>query len=634
MATTVLLSIVCLLVLGIYVLLGYLAWILVREYAHEEDQPGPLASLHADLKAIFGPDEANLSARARMEKRWEHLKKPALAPLDPLVEWTAELTSAMRAFDERFEIKASGGEVLGACGVRFAPLEGYNMASYDRLLEVWLEESGGERASKFMASRSLLDEGDLKEKLEGQGEVVEDTRGLRIETQALYIEVVPDYFYYDQPYQTWEGETIEWSQEFAFSIWRKGLLHAEERSAVVSGKSGGKPAAAPSNAPIWTLPDPAQVLEAIPRVVQDKKLLAERVKLLEATLENFGAPGKVVDLESSPYNTTFVVTPRAVERRGGRRAAVLMDFKRTADDIARALELTHVRVRQEAEGKRIRIETPNQSRAANFHQIIASQAWREFQRPLKFPLGHGKGGQPVVSSLDELYSILVAGMPGTALDAWLDTLICALLLQHSPAEFRLALIGSQRRGFQEYSGLPHLWTSVAGEGAGRELIQQVFEEFERREAALEEAGVFELRMLNALLDTSGEPRLPWLVLIASELGDLFNEHSGWVDDHLIRLAQVGVRSGVHVVAASQQTERGLTEVLLPRVEAKLTFAVRNIKESRTFNAFLGAERLTDPYEYLLNGPGLLMDVRYRLAPVSEGEIARIVNHWRDQAAPG
>jgi DNA segregation ATPase FtsK/SpoIIIE-like protein len=68
----------------------------------------------------------------------------------------------------------------------------------------------------------------------------------------------------------------------------------------------------------WKLPTFMDLLEPGSEQEIDQKFLLDQARLIEDTLSSFGAPGKVVEINSGPVITQFGVEPDYLERRGGR----------------------------------------------------------------------------------------------------------------------------------------------------------------------------------------------------------------------------------------------------------------------------------------------------------------------------
>jgi hypothetical protein len=410
MATTILLSINCLLVLGIYLLLVYIAWIFFQHFTREEGKPSPLATLREELENFF-EHQPYVPTRVATERRWDHLAKTAMGLPGPIDEWTEEDSNLTVDFDESHEIQSPQGTLLGACGVRTVTISGYNTSRYNRVYEVWLDEKdGGEKVSKFLVNDSIIDDESLQKELAGRGEMVEKSRILWAETQALYIEVMCEYYSVDKGGRSLDEEFEEWINIFEFSIWRKGMVQA----GMVTEGQDEIPSSTPAWESLWTLPEASEVLDEIPWIPQNKRGLRERMALLETALERLDAPASLVDVKSEPYVTSFMVIPRMAKTRRGKRVVRLTKFKEIADDLALALGVSYVEIQDAPQVNRIQIRIPNEGHPRTFHQIIRSDAFAALEQPSRLPLGHGLPGPPGVTSLVELKSLLVGGYPWTA----------------------------------------------------------------------------------------------------------------------------------------------------------------------------------------------------------------------------
>ncbi len=105
-------------------------------------------------------------------------------------------------------------------------------------------------------------------------------------------------------------------------------------------------------APVWLLPDVAEILEPGVEGKADQEFDRERAKLIEDTLLAFGAPAHVVEINRGPTITQFGVEPDFVDVRGGKRVKVKVSkIAALADDLALALAAQSIRVEAPVPGQ-------------------------------------------------------------------------------------------------------------------------------------------------------------------------------------------------------------------------------------------------------------------------------------------
>jgi S-DNA-T family DNA segregation ATPase FtsK/SpoIIIE len=210
-------------------------------------------------------------------------------------------------------------------------------------------------------------------------------------------------------------------------------------------------------------------------------------------------------------------------------------------------------------------------------------------------------------------------------------MILSLLYCQTPRSLRLLLIDPKRIELSLYEGIPHLLHPVvsAPKDATRALKWAVLE-MERRYQLLEAA---QARNLEGYNKTVEQP-LPYLVIIIDELADLMMVSSKEVETSIARLAQMARAAGIHLLIATQRPSVDvLTGLIKANFPARISFKVSSKVDSRTILDVMGAERLLGMGDMLFLPPGTASLQRIHGAYVSEQEIGRVVEFWRQQGEP-
>jgi DNA segregation ATPase FtsK/SpoIIIE-like protein len=237
------------------------------------------------------------------------------------------------------------------------------------------------------------------------------------------------------------------------------------------------------------------------------------------------------------------------------------------------------------------------------------------------PLGAGHDG-PVCRSLLDLDCILVGGVRGYGKTTFLFSALVALLQQHGPHEFQVAIVDPKGFDFSLFDGIPHLWAerSTGAEAAAR-LLADLVAEMEDRGEQFARLGV---RSLEAFNEVSPEP-LPLLLVVIDEVTDLMLEagkQASALQRDLVRLISKGRAAGIILLVATQN----------PKSEVFSTLARGNF---RTRIAFWVSEAVMS--RTILNRPGAehLPQVRGRMLALMEGqseEPAELQGYWLDDEA--
>ncbi|HEY9140108.1 MAG TPA: DNA translocase FtsK, partial [Bryobacteraceae bacterium] len=175
-------------------------------------------------------------------------------------------------------------------------------------------------------------------------------------------------------------------------------------------------------------------------------------------------------------------------------------------------------------------------------------------------------------------------------------------------------------------------------------------EMERRLRLLAEYGVRNIDQFNKKVrKLQEEPRelfaepeetqeelraLPYILILIDELADLMMIEGRNVEESVTRLAQMARAVGMHLVLATQRPSVDvITGLIKANFPARISFRVATRVDSRTILDVMGAEHLLGKGDMLFLPPGSSRLTRFHGAFVTETEINRVVDFWKQQAAP-
>ncbi len=382
------------------------------------------------------------------------------------------------------------------------------------------------------------------------------------------------------------------------------------------------------------LKDPETFVDAV-----DHENLKYMSKLLEQKLEDFGVMGKVVTVLPGPVITRFELEPAP--------GVKINRVVNLADDLALALRAMSIRIIAPIPGKAvIGIEVPNAKReTVLIKEVIASSVFERSKSKLTLAMGKDIVGNPVVSDLDTMPHLLIAGATGTGKSVALNTMICSLLYKAIPDEVKLIMIDPKRIELSVYDGIPHLITPVVTDmkKATNALFWAV-REMERRYRLLSENRVRNIKQYNNKIgkglaekgaaEESFPEVLPYVVIIIDELADLMMVASRDVEVGLTRLAQMARAAGIHLILATQRPSVDiLTGVIKANFPTRLSFQVSSKTDSRTIIDANGAEALLGNGDMLFLPPGTAKLERIHGAYISEEELSKITEFLKAQKPP-
>ena len=385
---------------------------------------------------------------------------------------------------------------------------------------------------------------------------------------------------------------------------------------------------------VWTLPRVVDVLESGTDVDVNSAGIRERVEVIEHTLDSFGAPATVVEINQGPTITQFGVEPNYVVLRGGKRTKVKVGkIASLADDLALALAARSIRIQAPVPGKGyVGIEVPNSAKAlVSLRDVMESDEYGKVKSPLKIGLGQNVAGQPIVADLAAMPHMLIAGTTGSGKSVCVNGLIACLLVQNTPDDLRLVMIDPKRVELTGYNGVPHLAAPVVVD-MDRVIgtLQWALREMDNRYKLFAGVGARNITEYNKKTRRDGNTnKLPYIVIIIDELADLMMLAPEDTERSITRLAQMARATGIHMVIATQRPSVDVvTGLIKANFPARIAFAVASSTDSRVILDTTGAERLLGQGDMLFQSPDAAAPVRLQGCFVSDGELQKLISYWQ------
>ncbi|MCP5099111.1 MAG: DNA translocase FtsK [Chloroflexi bacterium] len=365
-------------------------------------------------------------------------------------------------------------------------------------------------------------------------------------------------------------------------------------------------------------------------------IIREQVEVIEHTLDSFGAPATVVEINQGPTITQFGVEPNFIEQRSGKRTKVKVGkIAGLADDLALALAAESIRIQAPVPGKGyVGIEVPNPAKALVSLRDVMDTA--EFEKaakksPLAIGLGQDVGGQPIVANLDSMPHLLIAGTTGSGKSVCVNGIIACLLLQNSPDTLKLVMVDPKRVELTGYNGIPHLAAPVIVEiDKVIGTLQWALREMDNRYKMFAEIGARNITDFNKKVRRHSKyDPLPYIVIIIDELADLMMLSPEDTERSVTRLAQLARATGMHMVIATQRPSVDVvTGLIKANFPARVAFAVSSGTDSRVILDSTGAERLLGQGDMLFQSPDAAAPVRSQGCFVSDEELAKLIAYWQ------
>jgi S-DNA-T family DNA segregation ATPase FtsK/SpoIIIE len=349
-------------------------------------------------------------------------------------------------------------------------------------------------------------------------------------------------------------------------------------------------------------------------------------EIIVRKLQSFDIPAKIVGRNAGPVVTQYEVQPAPHVK--------VSRIEGLADDLAMALAARSLRIEAPIPGKSaVGIEVPNQDfNIVTLRGILESVdlAGSGTSR-LTFALGRDVAGHAQAVDLAKMPHLLIAGATGSGKSVMVNALITSLLCNSTPDDVRMILMDLKRVELASYNGLPHLLVPVITEpDRAKAALKWAVNEMEGRYRRFAGATARNIRGYN---ETRADPadRMPYIVIIIDELADLMMREGKNVEDPVVRLAQKARATGIHMVLATQRPSVNVvTGLIKANFPSRIAFAMASQIDSRTILDSPGAEDLIGRGDMLYQPSDLPRPMRLQGVFVSDAEIGRIGQHWRDQ----
>ncbi|MBS0561107.1 MAG: DNA translocase FtsK 4TM domain-containing protein [Proteobacteria bacterium] len=408
----------------------------------------------------------------------------------------------------------------------------------------------------------------------------------------------------------------------------------------------------------WNYP-PMDLLQPAPARATtgpSREALEANARLLETVLSDYGVQGSIVEIRPGPVVTLYELEPAP-----GIRSARVIGL---ADDVARSLSVTAVRIATVPGRNVIGIEVPNAKRETVYlsELLTADDPHRQAGR-LSLALGKDIGGTPVLAELSRMPHLMIAGTTGSGKSVGINAMILSLLYRLSPDQCRMILIDPKMLELSVYDGIPHLMAPVVTEPKKAvTALKWTVREMERRYRAMSQLGVRNIagyndrvaearakgEIVTRRVQTGFDPDtnrpifeeqplalepLPLIVVVVDEMADLMMVAGKEIEAAVQRLAQMARAAGIHVIMATQRPSVDvITGTIKANFPTRISFQVISKFDSRTILGEQGAEQLLGMGDMLyMQGGGRI--VRVHGPFVSDREVEAVVAYLREQGEP-
>ncbi len=386
----------------------------------------------------------------------------------------------------------------------------------------------------------------------------------------------------------------------------------------------------------WDTPGYRELLNSGAASDLDQEPLLQQAQIIEDTLASFGAPGRVVEINSGPVITQYGVEPDYMTAKTGKRSRVKVGAIAKLDkDLQLALGARSLRMEAPVPGKGyVGIEVPNPDSArVGLRDVMDSESYQKIDSPLAIALGMTVDGKPIAADLTQMPHMLIAGTTGSGKSVCVNAIINSILVNNSPETVRFIMVDPKRVELTGYNGLPHLVAPVVVEleriiG----VLRWVTTEMDERYKKFSRAGARNIIDYNSILDPD-LAAMPYIVVVIDELADLMMMAPDDTERAIARIAALARATGIHLIIATQRPSVDVvTGLIKANCPVRIAFAVASSVDSRVIIDQPGAERLLGKGDMLYLSGDAPAPQRVQGVHVSNEEINRIGRFWKLQSA--
>ena len=348
--------------------------------------------------------------------------------------------------------------------------------------------------------------------------------------------------------------------------------------------------------------------------------IKENSMIIKSTLENFGIPVEMAEVNVGPTVTQYAFKPA--------EGVKLSKITTLSNNLALALAAHPIRIEAPIPGKSlVGIEVPNKVRSiVTLRNLITQSTYQNSTTPLMVALGRNVAGSAVFTDITDGPHLLVAGATGTGKTIFLNTLILSLLYRCTPDNLRMIMVDPKRVEFQHYNEIPHLLCPVIYDATKTiNALQWLAHEMERRFEVFSEVPARNIASYNANKSVIASGlQMPYIVFVVDELADLMAAKGREIEAGVVRLAQMARATGIHLVLATQRPSvEVITGLIKANVPTRITFQVSSQIDSRTVIDTSGAEKLIGAGDMLFLSSKSSKITRVQGPYISEKEVQKV-----------
>lgn len=362
---------------------------------------------------------------------------------------------------------------------------------------------------------------------------------------------------------------------------------------------------------------------------QNQVQASQNAKKLIEILETFGVESQIEEIHIGPTVTKYEIKPQT-----GVKVSKVANLQ---NDIKMALAAKEIRIEAPIPGKSaIGIEIPNVEKS----MVVMKEVLEEIPLSLKdqkllFALGKNVFGENVVSQLNKMPHLLIAGATGSGKSVCVNAIITSILVRATPQEVQMLLIDPKKVEFAAFKEIPHLLGPLITDPKdASNALKVIVAMMDERYDLFAQRNVKKIEGFYQIASKEERLLYPYIVVIVDELADLMMVASKEVEGSIQRITQLARAAGIHLIVATQRPSVDvITGVIKANIPSRIAFAVSSAIDSRTIIDQVGAERLLGNGDLLYLPIGENVVQRVQGVYVSDEEVQTICNAVKKYGKP-
>lgn len=268
------------------------------------------------------------------------------------------------------------------------------------------------------------------------------------------------------------------------------------------------------------------------------------------------------------------------------------------DELAAALGVPSVRIIAPMEDGSVGIEVPNKDRdIVTIDSLFESETYKQTTMTLPCCLGLTVTNEVFMADLAEMPHLLVAGATGQGKSVGLNVMLMSLMHHLTPDDLKLVLIDPKQVEFSIYENFPSAYFANLGDcesictnnDSAEHTLDALCQVMEQRYSLLRSANVRNITEYNRI----AKEKLPYVVAVIDEYGDLVMNTGKQVEKSICRIAQKARAIGIHMIISTQRPSATIvTGNIKANFPTRIAFRTTTGTDSRVVIDCVGAEKLT------------------------------------------